>query len=148
MAQRQTSTNVDALAALAERLSYREDGFSRQLSLTDDPLFWWRAEFGLGDSYRITDFNAGAQADDMMIVCLRHLLEAEETQGLLRVEFYDITPQDLEPVQHRIEVTNRVAQIEKWIAGAALSMSARFSDPQLSTHRGKIILTTEMELAT
>ncbi|MEM6891402.1 MAG: hypothetical protein AAF636_25235 [Pseudomonadota bacterium] len=145
MANPQTGFNLDGFADLITGLSFREDDFSRQISVPDDPLFWWRVESGDPGTLRFTDFKSGDQPDDMMVFCLSYLLEGQDDDGRLAVEFFDIVPQDLEPAQHRIKVTTRVAQIERWIAAAVESLHASYSDPQLSTVRGKICLTTELE---
>ncbi|MCR8825247.1 hypothetical protein [Pseudosulfitobacter koreensis] len=143
---RSTQPLSDDAHSAEGRLLFRKDDFSMQMTIDGDPLFWWRMEEAGTGKVRFTDFNAGGQGDNLAVACLRRLLESREVDGRVSVEFIDVVPQDLEPTQHRIQATQRIALLDRWVTAAATQMGRTSSELELFEERGKICARTKIEV--
>lgn len=121
---------------------YRADDFSFQISLPDDPRFWWRTEFSNDpEVIVITDFSSGEQTDSVMGLALTTILRKRcpAVKSTL-VTFQDLHPQSSYSTLSKIQTRKKVAQIIHWLRFAATALELNFFDGNVASRRGKLDL--------
>lgn len=123
----------------------REDDFSVNLTLDDDPKFWWRVEKTHDDTVLITDFMPGAQDDQTMAATLVNLITEDGTAFPLTVIFHNLVPGALEPAAYRLRLNEVAQSVDRWSCLAAKQIGVSLAETQCQTYRGKARMVVTFE---
>lgn len=115
-------SNRDDAPSLGE-VAVRQDDFSLQASLPQDPKFWVRVERELyeyegGRTVRVTDLTPGGQSADFVGRVLAELLRA--FSAVDQIEVFDIYPGWEQDPRFEVELERRISEARDCLAVALM----------------------------